>query len=251
MIHRWHMINANAVQANTPTRLTIRTQKLRGPIFLLGLYGFHMSSEVGKAMEIGYTMNPNRGKNPFTPLIDLGPSNGVDIDAYSELAIRVGGGNSATFPPRRATGISAADLQADDISPTATGQGKLDGFIRRSFVLGGEDYTPLRMFVPIWDGYLTLSGTFTALSGDGEIKGGIELVEDILNVPQEIRDMIKEAQGSIWDILGGALDLFTSPNALINLFGVLIGDIFNNPGIPDGPQPPTEAQMYLSFLEAW
>lgn len=247
MTHRWYWVKASNGNNNTPNRMSIRTPLLKGPIWIMGFY--HPALIINNTtVEIGF--NPT----PFIPYLADGVTreqprtNGVG--EFIATQAMTGGGGSGTIPRQRFYRNDTPLFLQDDLSTTGNPV-FLNGFYYRDMGVPtvNADYCPLRMFIPEWQGCVTLSSDFTAFAGTGSIELGIEVIEDVLSVPTEVRDLLAE-QGTFSDLFGNILDIATSPNALINIFAALFVDIFNNPGQPK-PEINDAVKAYLNFLTSF
>ena len=236
MIHHWYWIRSALGRVpGAQQRLTFRTNLMKGPIYILGMY--HANQNNASGFEIGYV--DSEVNVPGAP-----PLNGLGAIIEAPFAPGV-----APLPTPIFTRFDVAlNLQDDTKLFAAT---KLEGFVP-DFAPGSplRDYTPLRLFVPLWAGCVCLSSTWQGNGADDlRVDVAIEVIEDVLSVPENIRDVLAGGTTDILDLLGELTLTAISQNSLFNFFSLLIQRGFA-PGIPN-PVIPELADLYLKFLEAF
>lgn len=231
MIHRWFWCHANNGNPNVQNRMTIRTPLMQGPMFLLGAYWRAPNNT--SSLEFGYTEGAPLG----VPIL----TNGQGVFLETVFAPGV-----APLPRPPFTRFNHALTLQDDTKVFQATQ--LEGFVP-DFVGSNEyrDYRPLRTFIPIWAGCVCLSCTFTSTAGTGAVDVAFEVLEDILNVPEGIREALKGTD--LIEFLGRLTEVAIGQNSLINLPGFLWNDPIFAPY--PSPQIPELAKLYLPFIEGF
>lgn len=256
MIHRWYSLFANMGNPNTPSRFSIRTGMMKGPVYVRGMY-FGRGAVQNESLELGFMEYPyiEYKDNPSPPpnVIRNQPfTNGVG--EFIETKAMVGGLGNGRIPFPVFTRFGSPDMLQDDLSGNGPGA-LLNGW--PTFLIqspGALQYVPIHQFIPRWDACLVISGTMTANAGQGRKEVCVEVIEDIFSLSPEMRDTLRRAYQTLpdfGDLFGEATLTAIQQNSLFGFASFLFG-IFGGfgPGVPN-PQIDDVSTAILGFTEGF
>jgi hypothetical protein len=190
--------------ANVNVRRTFATPPLKGPLLIKGYVNGCIAGPTAGAIEFGF-LEGRQGAD-IAGFTSNGTGHLIE-DARWTLA-------SGSMPARPYIPCTGPDVEWRQGGAAVN---TMKGIPIFPLSGGSQDYTPLNIIVPRWDAGVAIAGIMETFGGQMELRVSVEVIEDILTIPLDVREQLKAMQPNLWDFFSGLLELLFEQGALFTV----------------------------------